>query len=436
MKTYTFKIGGVHPPQMKTAPANAIIDAGLPMSVAIPLRQHIGAEACPIVAVGEHVSRGQKIATATGKISACVHASISGTVKAIAPVATAQGRMVNAIYITADEADHTADLQARSAMPSRRDYEKMSPKEITDIIADCGIVGMGGATFPTAVKLCPPHGHKAETLIINAAECEPCLTCDDALMQAHAPEIIEGVRILLRASGAPQALVGIETNKPLAIEQMEAAAKADSRIAICRLKPKYPQGGEKQLIYALTGREVPSGGLPIDVGAIVQNVATAYAAYRAVALGEPLIERVVTIAGAGNFLAPIGMAIRQLPADGISTAARLDVIAGGPMMGQSAVTMDAPVVKGLSGISAVQPLPFSPEPCIRCGECSKACPMGLEPYLIATCGRLGKTDMAREHFAMDCIECGCCSYSCPSARPILDFIKLAKKRIRQESASQ
>lgn len=435
MKIYTFKRGGVHPPQMKTAPAGVIIDAGLPLSVSIPLQQHIGAEAKPIVAVGDHVARGQKIAEPGGRISACVHASISGTVKAIGTVRTATGQLCSAITIAASETDHEADLQERGRA-KERPYTDLEPKEIISIIADSGIVGMGGATFPAAVKLCPPPGSKAEVLIINGAECEPCLTCDDALMQTHAREVVEGVKIMLKASGAPRALIGIETNKPRAIECMEAACQDDSRITVCRLKPKYPQGGEKQLISALTGRDVPSGALPIAVGAIVQNVATAYAVYCAVALGQPLIERVVTVAGAGNYLAPIGMAIADLPVEGISAASEADVIAGGPMMGHSAITMDAPITKGLSGISIVAPLPYSPEPCIRCGECSAACPMGLEPYLLATCGRLNQTQMAREHYAMDCIECGCCSYSCPSARPILDFIKLAKKRIRQELAAK
>lgn len=432
MKILSFKIGGIHPPQEKTAPADKIIDAGLPTSVRIPLRQHIGAEATPIVKPGQCVARGEKIAEAAGKISAPVHASISGTVKSIGPVRIAQGKYINAITIAASDEQHQADCEAKAAAASPIDYSALSPKEIDDKIADSGIVGLGGATFPTAVKLTPPPGTKAEMLIINACECEPCLTCDDALMRSHPCEIIEGIKIMMRAAGTPKAIIGIESNKPEAYKALKACIADNDSIELQLLKPRYPQGCEKQLIYALTGREMPSGSLPISVGAIVQNVATAYAAYQAIALGQPLIERVVTIAGCGNYLAPIGMTIADLPATALHTAREADVVAGGPMMGQSTVTLDAPVVKGLSGISVFSPLPFAPEPCIRCGECAKACPMGLEPYAIATYGRLSRCDDAKSAGAMDCIECGSCSYSCPSARPVLDFIKLAKRQIRQQ----
>lgn len=436
MKTLTFKIGGVHPPEMKTAESGIIIDAGLPMSVSIPLCQHKGSPAMPIVKVGEHVERGQKIGEGQGPISANVHTSISGTVKSIAPVLLAEGRMARSITITASDEDHQADLKQRATPQTPRPYASLTPAQIAAIVAEAGIVGMGGATFPTAPKLWAPSCPTPELLIINGCECEPCITCDDALMQAHPAEIIEGAKIMMQASGSPRAVIGIEANKPAAIAKLTEAAATDGRITLCALQPKYPQGSEKQLIFAITGKEVGADSLPISAGVIVQNVGTAYAVYEAVALGKPMIERVITLSGVGNYLAPIGMAISQLPAQEASTAQELDVIAGGPMMGLSTITLDAPIVKGLSGITALRPKPYAPEPCIRCGECSEACPMGLEPYLLATCARLGQTEMAREHHAMNCIECGCCSYACPSARPILDFIRLAKKRIRKENAAK
>ncbi|MCC8113167.1 MAG: electron transport complex subunit RsxC [Bacteroidales bacterium] len=438
MKLKTFKIGGVHPPELKTAPSDHIITAPLPMEASVLLRQHIGAEAKPIVKVGDQVSRGQKIAQAPGAISANVHAPISGKVKTIAPVATLQGRPTNAIIIVATAEDHDADEKARAAAPVAKDCSNLTAKDITDAITEAGIVGMGGATFPTAVKLAPPPGSKAEILIINGCECEPRLTCDAALMRCHPDEVMTGIDLLRRGAQVDRAVIGIEDNKPNAVAAMTAAAKRYPGISIQVLRTKYPQGGEKQLIQAITGREVASGALPISVGAIVQNVATAYAAYQAIALGQPLIERVVTIDTVGNFLVAIGMKtsaisadIPQPTAEANPTVAAIDVVAGGPMMGQSVVNIDGPVTKGFSGLSFVNnPLQFEPAPCIRCAECVRACPMALEPYLISTYGRKGCPEEAKAIGALDCIECGSCNFSCPSARPILDYIRLAKMRIR------
>jgi len=452
MKFPTFKIGGIHPPQEKTAPADKIIIVELPRRVSLLLKQHGGAEAAPVVAKGDHVDRWQKVAEATGFISAPVHTPISGTVKEIAPVTTLQGRQAMAITIEANDEDHLADEASRLERREPYDYSRLSPADIVGTVADAGVVGLGGATFPTAVKLSPPPPSKAELLIIDACECEPGLTCDDALMRTYPKQIVEGIEIMMRAAAVDNAIIGIEDNKPEAYEALKRACdefnrrkaaetkdKANTesnhlaRITVTRLQARYPQGCEKQLIYALTRCEVPSGSLPISVGAIVQNVGTAYAVYRAVAMREPLTERVLTIAGIGNFMAPIGMRVCDLPVgEGLECADTADVIAGGPMMGLSCATLEAPVTKGLSGISIAKPLKFDPEPCIRCGKCAYACPMGLEPYLISTYGRLGYASEAKENGAMDCIECGSCSYSCPSHRPVLDFIRLAKANIRKK----
>lgn len=442
MRALTFKIGGIHPPQEKTTSADKILRVDLPMEVAIPLKQHVGAESVPIVKKGDFVRRGQKIAEAVGVISAPVHASISGVVKGIAPISNVQGRMANAIILAATDESHKADMLSLKDNLPERDFMSMQPNEIIAEVANGGVVGLGGATFPAAVKLNPPKEFKARMLIINACECEPALTCDDALMRAYPNEIIIGTKIMMRAAQVERAIIGIEDNKPEAYQAISEAAKG-SGIEVRLLKARYPQGCEKQLIYALTRVEVPSGQIPVSVGCIVQNVGTAFAVYKTVVWAQPLIERVVTIEGIANFMVPIGMKI----SDVISQFRRLatsesikaytengeydfDVVAGGPMMGQSVVTLDAPVVKGLSGITFFSPLPYNPQPCIRCAACVEACPMGLEPYYLAACGRKEQIAEAKAANVMDCIECGSCSYSCPSGRPILDYIKLVKQKIR------
>lgn len=429
MKKLTFGIGGIHPPMLKTAPADKIITAPLPMTAVIMLKQHAGAEATPIVKVGDAVARGQKIAESGGRISAPVHASISGTVKAIGPAMLANGRMAKAITIAATEAEHEADEAERAKPKAPRPYADMEPAAIVACIADSGVVGLGGAAFPTAMKLSPET--KAEVLLINACECEPRLTIDDAMMRAYPAQIVEGIRIMMRALDVNHAIIGIEDNKPQAAEALSEAIGKGRDIKVRVLKARYPQGGEKQLVYALLGREVPSGALPISVGAVVNNVSTAYAVYRAVCLREPLIERGLTIDGCGNYMAAIGTPVCDLPAQAPSVAAKADVVNGGPMMGASVVTLAAPVMKNMSGITVMEPLPYAPEPCTRCGECVRACPMGLEPYLLSVCGRKGMGAEAKRLGALDCIECGSCSYACPSARPVLDFIKIAKQKIRQ-----
>ncbi len=430
MRHLTFSKGGIHPPQNKITPADRIIPVELPRRIVLPISQHIGAPAQPVVKRGDKVSRGQMVAAAAGAVSAPVHTSISGSVKSIEPSRVATGQYVTSIIIEADDNDHAADMTVLAEEPTPARISGLTPAQIVEIVRNAGIVGMGGATFPSPVKLTPPAGCRAEILIINGAECEPYLTCDDALMRAHARDIIGGIGLLMRAAGVDKAVVGIEDNKPEAIAAMTDAARPNPAITVQPLKTRYPQGGEKQLVEAITGRQIPSGALPIQVGAIVHNVATANAVYRAAAFSEPLIQRVVTVAGVGNYLVPIGMAISGLPVP--QHVGAVDVVVGGPMMGRSAVTLDAPVTKGMSGVVMLAPLAFDPQPCIRCGACVSACPMGLEPYLLASLSRFAKYEEAERSGVKDCMECGSCAYSCPSGRPIVDYIRLAKLKLRKK----
>lgn len=416
----------------------------LPYSATVTFSQHIGAIALCELKKGDRVSRGDIVARAAGFVSANVHTPITGTVVKIDRVKTAYGHPAETVIIEATEEDHQADLAAISnARPIRTIEQALSlpADEIVRLIDQGGIVGLGGATFPTKVKLSPPPGSKAEVLIINGAECEPYLTNDDAIMRANAPQIVEGILILMKGAKVDRAIVGIEDNKAAAIEAMRQAAASTGNIRIVPLKARYPQGGEKQLIEATTGREVPPGALPIATGAVVQNVATALAVYDAVIMGQPLMSRVITVTGPsvkrpGNYRVAIGTDMRSLVniAGGVP-ADTGKIVLGGPMMGRAVVSIDAPTVKGISGIlmlpdSEAHRRPI--EPCIRCARCVEACPMGLEPYLLATLSRLGETDRVKSLGAMNCIECGSCSYTCPSSRPILDFIKLGKRAIKMQ----
>ncbi len=438
---HTFRIGGVHPPECKLTESSKIVDVELPREVTITFAQHIGAPAKCTLKKGDHVKRGDIVAAAGGFVSANVHASISGTVTKVDKFKNPAGQPVDAVTITASDEDHAADLEAiRNRAPLRTDaqIDALDGKEIVNIIDQAGIVGLGGATFPTKVKLCPPPGSKAEVVIINAVECEPFLTNDHALMLEHPEEILEGVRLLMRAAGVERAIIGIEANKGNAIDLLTRCAADDSRIEVMGLKVKYPQGGEKQLIAATIGKEVPSGALPIATGAIVQNVATAYAVYEAVRYGQPLVDRVLTITGPsvakpGNYRVALGTNIASLLeiAGGVP-ADTGKIILGGPMMGKSIVRIDAPTVKGTSGILLLpedKATRRAPEPCIRCASCVSACPMGLEPYLLSILSRQGRWEEAEAGKVMNCIECGCCSFTCPSSRPLLDFIRLGKTTV-------
>lgn len=438
---HTFHKGGVHPPESKLTASAEIIPVDLPREVVIAFAQHIGAPAKCELKKGDHVNRGDLVAAASGFVSANVHTSISGTVTKIDKSKTAFGLPIDTVTIVASDEDHERDLEAvKNPVALRTDEEiaALDPKEIIGIIDNAGIVGLGGATFPTKVKLCPPPGSKAEVLIINAVECEPYLTNDHALMLQRPDEILEGVKLLMKAAGVDRAIIGIENNKANAIDLLTQKAESDSRIEVMPLQVKYPQGGEKQLIAATIGKEVPSGALPIATGAIVQNVATAYAVYEAVKFGKPLIERVMTITGPsverpGNYLVALGTNLKAvIDVAGGVPADTGKIILGGPMMGKSAVQIDAPTVKGTS---AVLMLPQSEakrnkvEPCIRCASCVSACPMGLEPYLLSTLSRFEQWEEVEANKVMNCIECGCCSYICPSTRPLLDYIRLGKTTV-------
>lgn len=430
----TFKIGGVHPPENKLSAAGKIQVLPIPEKVIIPLGQHIGAPATPIVQKGDKVKTGQLIAQASGFVSANIHSSVSGTVSAIDNIIDAAGLSKPAITIQVEGDEWIPEID-RSEKPAHN--ITLSKEEIVKAIAAAGIVGMGGATFPTQVKLTPPPGNKAEVLIINGVECEPYLTADHRIMLEKAEEIIIGVQILMKAIDVKRAIIGIENNKKDAIAHLQDIAGKVLGVEICPLKVKYPQGGEKQLIQATVNRAVPSGALPIAVGAVVQNVGTALAVYEAVMKNKPLIERVVTVTGKsvknpGNFLCRIGTPISKLiEAAGGMPEDTAKVIGGGPMMGRTMVNIDSPVMKGTSGVLQINEKEAARRPmrnCIRCGKCVSACPMGLEPYLLMKLSQFNLLERMEEEKVMDCIECGSCSFTCPSDRPLLDYIRLGKAR--------
>lgn len=433
----TFRKGGIHPSAAKLTADKPVIEVPVPSQIRLILSQSIGAPAKPVVKPNDVVVPGQLIAEAGGFVSANIHSPVAGTVKRIESVRNPKGLWQDAVII---EVDREASQEIATLPRSEEEIESLSPGEIVDEIGKAGVVGLGGATFPTRVKLSVPDGKKAEFLLVNGAECEPYLTCDDALMRSRPLEIIKGALLLMKAADASRVIIGIEENKPEAIEAMKKSALPFGNVSIVVLKKKYPQGGEKQLIEALTGRKVPPGALPIDVGAIVDNVATAFAVYEAIYLRKPLTHRIVTVTGpgledGGNFLAPFGISIDEL----LKLAGGLPentgkIVAGGPMMGQAIIDTGAPTSKGTGGILV---LPDSestrqPEgPCIRCASCVSDCPMGLEPYLLMLQARNGLWEDAKAHSAMVCLECGCCSYICPAHRPLLDYIKLAKAQIRK-----
>lgn len=430
---------------MKLTSGRPIVSTEAPRSVRLLLSQHIGAPAKCIVKVNDEVEAGQKIAEAGGFVSAPVHSPIAGKVKKIELVRDNQGLWKEAVEIeaaTEAEGGERPRIEYDESQPLRtkEEIDALTPKEIVEIVGEAGIVGLGGAAFPTRVKLSIPEGKKAEIFILNGAECEPYLTCDDALMRRYPTEILNGLRYLMRAVTAPKAIVGIEANKPEALAAMQNAAMMYSDIEVVALRTMYPQGGEKQLIQAVTGRVVPATGLPINAGVVVDNVATAFAVYRAVRFGEPLMKRVVTVTGidvknGGNFIAANGMATDDLIglAGGIPENTG-KVIGGGPMMGRAISALGAPLTKGSGGL-LLMPEKMSERgkvsPCIRCSKCVEVCPMSLEPYLLQSYGEFGMAVEAKEAGLLNCMECGCCSYICPSNRPIVDYIRLGKIEARK-----
>lgn len=407
----------------------------LPKTVFIPVGQHIGSPAEPVVQKGDRVKVGQLIAKSSGFVSANIHSSVSGTVKKIETGPDTSGYPKKGIYIDVEDDiwDETIDRSSELKSEISGDAAAILAK-----IQDAGIVGLGGATFPTHVKLMPPKGMKADVLLINGVECEPYLTSDHRMMLEHTEELIIGIQLLMKALNVNRAAIGIENNKRDAISKIIKIAYKNSNISVVPLKVKYPQGGEKQLIKAVTGREVPSGALPISVGAVVTNIATTFAVYEAVQKNKPLFERVVTVTGKNlanpsNFKVRIGTSISEL----IVAAGGLPencgkIVNGGPMMGKAVTNTEVPVTKGTSGVLL---LPDQESkrgemmPCIRCSRCVSVCPMGLEPFLLMTVSEKQIWERAEAEKIMDCIECGSCSYTCPANRPLLDYIRLGKGKV-------
>ena len=432
----TFKIGGVHPAENKLSAGKAIETLALPRQAVFPLSQHIGAPATPLVKKGDTVKAGTKIAEAGGFVSAPIYSSVSGKINKIDTVIDASGYRKPAIYIDVEGDEWEESIDRSTTLIKECD---LTPEEIVARIKEAGIVGMGGACFPTHVKLTPPPGCKAECIIVNAVECEPYLTADHRLMLEKPDEILVGVSILMKAAKVNRAYIAIENNKPDAIRLLSDKAANYPGIKVVPLKVKYPQGGEKQLIDAVISRQVPAPpALPINVGAIVQNVGTVYAVYEAVQKHKPLFERIVTVTGKSlknpsNFLTRMGTPMSQL----IEAAGGLPedtgkVIGGGPMMGKALMNTDVPICKGSSGVLLMnekEAKRTAPQPCIRCAKCVSVCPMGLEPYLLATSSARGDWERVEHEMIMSCIECGSCQFTCPSHRPILDNIRLGKGKV-------
>lgn len=431
----TFKMGGVHPAENKISEKAGIEVLPLPKVAYIPISQHLGAPARPLVDKGDTVKVGQQVAKGEAFISANIHSSVSGKVMKIDEVTDTSGYRRKAIVIQV-EGDEWMDGIDRSN--DLKQEITLTQKEIIQKINDMGIVGLGGATFPSHVKLMVPEGKKAEVLIINGVECEPYLTSDHRLMMERGEEMLVGTELLKMALGVDRAIIGIENNKPDAIEHLTKLAAGFKGIEVQGLQVKYPQGAEKQLIKALTNREVPSGKLPIEVGAVVNNAGTAFAVYEAVQKNKPLIERVVTITGKsvskpGNFMVRIGTPVSELiDAAGGLPADTGKVIGGGPMMGKALNSLDVPVVKGTSGILIMPEKESERKPllnCIRCAKCVSVCPMGLEPYLLEKLVIFEDYERTEQERVMDCIECGSCHYTCPAGRPLLDYLRLGKNKV-------
>ena len=434
----TFKKGGVHPEENKLSAELPIQDFPMPKQIIVPLGQCLGAPADCIVNKGDHVLTGQLIGTAKGFISANVHSPATGTVAKIDVVMDHTGYYKPAVFI-----DVEPDQWAEGIIETDKLLTdiKLDSKQIIDKVKECGIVGMGGATFPTHVKLMVPEGKKAEYVIINAAECEPYLTCDYRLLLEKTQEFLMGVKILMKAVNTSKGIIGIEQNKMKAIELLDKTINEHkdlyAGIEVQPLKTKYPQGGEKQIIKAITGREVPSGKLPIETGCVVVNVASTYAVYEAVQKNKPLIERIVTVTGKsvkkpGNFRVRFGT-----PADLLIEAAGglpediTDVINGGPMMGKSVSVTNFPCIKGTSGILLMtlkEAQDRRQTNCIRCGRCAGACPMGLQPFLLHKVAKQNNFDETEKNHIMDCIECGSCEFTCPANIPLLDYIRYGKAK--------
>lgn len=433
----TFRLGGVHPQDNKLSASAPLAQLPLPKQVTIPIIQHIGAPAKVVVQRGDTVKVGQVIAQHEGFISSNIHASCSGRIGIIEDVMDSTGFKHLAVNIRVKGDDWLETIDRSDTLVEEI---TLSRDEIVARVMDAGVVGMGGAGFPSHAKIKVPEGKTIDTLIINGVECEPYLTADHRLMLEKPREIIVGIRILMKALGVSRAIIGIEDNKHDAIELFDEWLREDKQIEVQPLEVQYPQGGEKQLIQAVLDREVPSGGLPADVGVIVHNVGTTFAIYEAVQKNKPLVERVITVTGKdvkqpSNLWVRIGTPVIELiTAAGGLPESTGKVVSGGPMMGKAIADLEVPVAKGTSGILMIAQAETKRAEeynCVHCGKCIEACPMGLEPYRLLLLSKAGQSEKSKRENVLDCIECGSCSFVCPSNRPILDYIRLSKTKVKK-----
>ena len=444
MKIKTFSMGGIHPAENKLTHEVPTIVAELPKQAIFPLGQHIGAPAKPVVQKGDKVKVGTMIAEAGGFVSAPIFSSVSGTVFKIDTAIDATGYRKPVIIINVEGDEWEESIDRSNKLEEVAAHPDLTPELIVERIKNAGVVGMGGACFPTFIKLTPPPTAKAECVIINAVECEPYITADYRLMMEHADEILVGLELLMMGAKVTKGYIGIETNKPAAIELLtEKCAKKFNgtkyQVEVVPLKQRYPQGGEKQLVDAVIQRQVPAPpAIPVNVGAIVQNVGTAFAVYEAVMKNKPLFERYTTVTGKklanpGNFLVRMGTPMKNLiDACGGMPEGDNKLLAGGPMMGKALTSVEVPICKGTNSVTIIsddEARRKEPQPCIRCAKCVGVCPMGLEPYLLAKLSEVKNWERAENEDITSCIECGSCHYTCPAHRPLLDNIRLGKATV-------
>ena len=444
MNIKTFSIGGIHPEENKLTHDAVTQVAALPKQAIFPLSQHIGAPAKPVVQKGDRVKVGTMIAEAGGFVSAPIFSSVSGTVAKIDTAIDATGYRKPAIYITVNGDEWEPKIDRSDKLETVESHPELTPEEIVNRIKNAGVVGMGGACFPTFIKLTPPPTAKAECVIINAVECEPYITADFRLMMEKADEILIGLELLMMGAKVTTGYIGIETNKMPAIELLtkKCAEKFNGskyHVEVVPLKQRYPQGGEKQLVDAVIQRQVPAPpAIPVNVGSIVQNVGTAYAVYEAVMKHKPLFERYTTVTGKkiknpGNFLVRMGTPMKDLiDACGGMPEGDNKLLAGGPMMGKALTSVEVPICKGTNSVTVIsddEARRKEPQPCIRCAKCVGACPMGLEPYLLAKISEVQNWERAEQEDIVSCIECGSCQFTCPAHRPLLDNIRQGKSTV-------
>lgn len=439
MKLRTFKIGGIHPEENKLSNDAVTQMASLPKQAIFPLSQHIGAPAKPVVAKGDKVKVGTMIAEAGGFVSVPIHSSVSGTVFKVDTAVDATGYRKPAIIINVEGDEWEESIDRSDKLETLEAHPELTPEEIVARVKNAGVTGMGGAGFPTFIKLCPPPGAKAECVIINGVECEPYITSDFRLMLEKADQILVGLQLLMKAAKVSKGYIGVEDNKPEAIKLLQEKTQGNPNIEIVPLAKKYPQGGEKQLVDAVIGRQVPAPpAIPVNVGAIVQNVGTAFAVYEAVMKHKPLFERYTTVTGKklatpSNFRVRMGTPMAMLiDACGGMPEGDNKLLAGGPMMGKALTTTEVPICKGTNSVTILtdgDARRKEAQPCIRCAKCVEACPMGLEPFLLATASSMHNWEKVEQEDITSCIECGSCQFTCPAHRPLLDNIRHGKQTV-------